>query len=646
MIDTTAKSLKYTRTAEKSRVFSLNLVLRLAATLLTPTITLFTVEWIHRGTLSGFFTIFEKHPESFLLAWLFLLLLYIAVSRLTGRYPLATLTVCLLGNLPAAVTWFKLQLRGEPFLPWDISQAAEASNVMGKANLEMQPAMAWTIVIAVLLTALSFFVRVPRRSEAPRAFWRRMAAGAGATAALAFVVFGIYLRPVATEKLNIIPDMWMQNRYYRNYGVITGFMSNLQSLNIAKPEGYSAGAVQSLKTRIETNKPDRPLFFDSYAATLGKKEREPNIIYIMNEAFYDVEELPGIVFDQPVTPNLQRMKETAATGKSYSPSFGGGTCDVEFEALTGYSVEHLPAGCKPYQQHVTRDMFALPSYLKDQGYRTVAIHGYYRKYWSRDKAYPHLGIDTFIAADDFVNPEKKRSHYWKGGLISDAEMGRMIIDQFENKGEGEKLFIHAVTMQNHSSYNAENYPEEELVNIVSAPEGISEDTLSQLRDFATGIRENDAMLGALVDYFSQVEEPTILVFWGDHYNTVGKGYELYEKTGFIEPGDTKSPKLHATPLVIWSNYYQKPVDIGTVASYNITPVMMDLYGIKKPPMFDFLLQEMQVFRARTRGVTINPDGSTAQEMTAEQEQWFNDHWLLQYDQMFGSDYLNQPAKQT
>lgn len=205
MIDTTAKSLKYTRTAEKSRVFSLNLVLRLAATLLIPTITLFTVEWIHRGTLSGFFTIFEKHPESFLLAWLFLLLLYIAVSRLTGRYPLATLTVCLLGNLPAAVTWFKLQLRGEPFLPWDISQAAEASNVMGKANLEMQPAMAWTIVIAVLLTALSFFVRVPRRSEAPRAFWRRMAVGMGATAALAFVVLWNLPAAAATEKLNITP---------------------------------------------------------------------------------------------------------------------------------------------------------------------------------------------------------------------------------------------------------------------------------------------------------------------------------------------------------------------------------------------------------------------------------------------------------
>ena len=28
----------------------------------------------------------------------------------------------------------------------------------------------------------------------------------------------------------------------------------------------------------------------------------------------------------------------------------------------------------------------------------------------------------------------------------------------------------------------------------------------------------DAMLGKLTEYFSQVDEPVILVFWGDHYN--------------------------------------------------------------------------------------------------------------------------------
>ncbi len=67
--------------------------------------------------------------------------------------------------------------------------------------------------------------------------------------------------------------------------------------------------------------------------------------------------------------------------------------------------------------------------------------------------------------------------------------------------------------------------------------------------------------------------------------------------------------------------------------------MMDLYGLQKPLLFDFLTQEMSLFRARTRGVTVNPDGNTSEEMTPEQEQWFNDHWLLQYDCMFGEHFL-------
>ena len=155
--------------------------------------------------------------------------------------------------------------------------------------------------------------------------------------------------------------------------------------------------------------------------------------------------------------------------------------------------------------------------------------------------------------------------------------------------------------------------------------------------------EADALLGTLVDYFSRVDEPTILVFWGDHYNTVGKGYELYEKTGYIDHGDTKSPMLHGTPLVVWSNYHSGAVDLGTVAAYEISPVMMDLYGLEKPPFFEFLTQQLGVFRARTRGVTVNPDGGFSDTLTDEQQQWYDDHWLFQYDAMFGEDYLNQPA---
>ena len=612
--------------------------------LLVPLAALLTSEWIQRGSLESFFPSLASHTYSYLLAWVFLAAIYAAVTCLSGCHWLGVLVLGVLTALPAAVTYFKLEMRGEPFFPWDLFQLSEASGVVGKANLEIQPPMVYTILLFLLLLVVAArFLRQPRRQD-PRRWQRRMACG-GVSLLVSFgMVWGVYLQPAVTQWFGIIPDMWMQDRYYRNYGLISSFMSNLQALDVSAPEDYSQEAVEQLKGELLQNPSPEPFYPDSYAAKGDGRVTQPNIIFVMNESFWDVTELEGITYDQPVTPNLQRLKGEAAVGKAYSPSFGGGTCDVEFEALTGYSMEFLPSGSKPYQQHVTHDMLATPSFLKSQGYDTLAVHGYYRKYWSRDTAYPHLGIDKFIAAEDFENPEKKRSYYWGGGLITDGEMARRIIQEYENRDPSKPLFLHAVTMQNHTSYNEKNYPEEELVEITSAPEGLSQGTLSQLRDFATGIREADAMLGTLVDYFSQVEEPTILVFWGDHYNPVGKGYELYEKTGYIDPGDTASPMLHGTPLVVWSNYYQEPVDLGTVAAYEISPVVMDLYGLERPPLYSYLIQQLDAYRARTRGVTVQPDGSFSDSLTEEQQAWFDNHWLLQYDGMFGEDYLNTPGE--
>ena len=612
--------------------------------LLVPLAALLTSEWIQRGSLESFFPSLASHTYSYLLAWIFLAAIYAAVTCLSGCHWLGVLVLGVLTALPAAVTYFKLEMRGEPFFPWDLFQLSEASGVVGKANLEIQPPMVYTILLFLLLLVVAArFLRQPRRRQDPRRWQRRMACG-GVSLLVSFgMVWGVYLQPAVTQWFGIIPDMWMQDRYYRNYGLISSFMSNLQALDVSAPEDYSQEAVEQLKGELLQNPSPEPFYPDSYAAKGDGRVTQPNIIFVMNESFWDVTELEGITYDQPVTPNLQRLKGEAAVGKAYSPSFGGGTCDVEFEALTGYSMEFLPSGSKPYQQHVTHDMLATPSFLKSQGYDTLAVHGYYRKYWSRDTAYPHLGIDKFIAAEDFENPEKKRSYYWGGGLITDGEMARRIIQEYENRDPSKPLFLHAVTMQNHTSYNEKNYPEEELVEITSAPEGLSKETLSQLRDFATGIREADAMLGTLVDYFSQVEEPTILVFWGDHYNPVGKGYELYEKTGYIDPGDTASPMLHGTPLVVWSNYYQEPVDLGTVAAYEISPVVMDLYGLERPPLYSYLIQQLNVYRARTRGITVQPDGSFSDSLTEEQQAWFDNHWLLQYDGMFGEDYLNTPG---
>ena len=133
----------------------------------------------------------------------------------------------------------------------------------------------------------------------------------------------------------------------------------------------------------------------------------------MDESYWDVSELEqyGFAFDTDVSANLHALQQTSAYGRAYSPSFGGGTCDVEFEALTGYSVSYLPNGSKPYQQHVTKPLFSLPNYLKTQGYQTAAVHCFWAKYWSRDTAYPNLGLDTFVSLEKMTHVNKVRRHY-------------------------------------------------------------------------------------------------------------------------------------------------------------------------------------------------------------------------------------------
>ena len=146
------------------------------------------------------------------------------------------------------------------------------------------------------------------------------------------------------------------------------------------------------------------------------------------------------------------------------------------------------------------------------------------------------------------------------------------------------------------------------------------------------------MLGKLTDYFSQVDEPVILVFWGDHYNPIDSNYDVYTTTGYASDSSA-DPRLHQTTLLMWSNYSQQQVDLGTIAAYDISPVMMDIYGLEEPLYFQFLNRQLRAAdRAYTRGVVMNRDGSTTLEPTEFQKRWNQEQWMLQYDLMFGKGY--------
>ena len=621
------------------------LAARMAFPLAASLITVLLGEWIARGALTAdtVTSFIFPHAEAYLLAWLFLFLVWLLLDWIFQLPPLSTLGMAVLGCVPCAVNFYTLQLRGEPFLPWDLAQVSEAAGVASAAGIKIQTSMIVTAVVELALMAGSFFLYRGRHKQR----WLPRVAGSAATAAaLCLLIFGVYLQPAVCQAIGIVPDAWMQDRYYRYYGVVTGFMTNLSNLEIDKPDGYSEETVDAILDNVDESQKfsTSPLYPTSYAATTAKDEqvKKPTIIYVMDESYWDVSELEqyGIKFDTDVSANLHALQQTSAYGRAYSPSFGGGTCDVEFEALTGYSASFLPSGSKPYQQHVTKPMFALPSYLKTQGYQTAAVHCFWAKYWSRDTAYPNLGLDDFISLEDMHGVTKVRKHYWTNGLVTDDSMADQIIGQYEKMkaSSDEPVFLHAVTMQNHTNYNKDNYPDDQRVKVLEHPAGMKASTVGALEDFATGIRDADAMMGKLTAYFSQVDEPVILVFWGDHYNPIDSNYDVYTTTGYASDSSA-DPRLHQTTLLLWSNYSDAQVDLGTIAAYDISPVMMNLYGLQQPLYFQFLNRQLRVAsRACTRGVTMNLDGTTTLEPTEFQQRWTQEHWMLQYDLMFGKGY--------
>ena len=85
----------------------------------------------------------------------------------------------------------------------------------------------------------------------------------------------------------------------------------------------------------------------------------------------------------------------------------------------------------------------------------------------------------------------------------------------------------------------------------------------------------------------------------------------------------------------------RAVDLGTIAAYDISPVMMELFGLRSARSTSSSLAVScgPPSRANTRG-TIHGSGRHHHPASPPRSSrsWSDEHWLLQYDLMFGKGY--------
>lgn len=400
--------------------------------------------------------------------------------------------------------YYVLEFRSAPIMPWDIYSFGTAMSVAG--NFDYTPEKQTVFVMAgfVLLLIIEQIpnLSLNKLSVFPKkAIYAARAVLAGVCVCMLFGFTHMLWQESMIIKFGMYDKLFTPTVISKRDGTAVGFLMELQYITVDKPSNYSDDLAQQILEPFREQAAENP----------ETVQNAPNIIVIMNEAFSDPAVLGDFETNEDYMPFVHSILNgevaNTASGWLNVSVLGGNTANTEFEFLTGNTMAFLPQGSVPYQQYLKEEQPSLASHLKSLGYRTIAMHPYNSTGWDRNKVYPLLGFDEMYFIRDYSNPEKIRKY------VSDRACYDKIIELYEEKSKNEPFFIFNVTMQNHSSYS------EEFDNFT--PDITVTDSKSKtLNNYLSLMKLSDEALEYLFDYFSSVDEDTIIVFFGDHQRPI------------------------------------------------------------------------------------------------------------------------------
>ncbi|HDR7770624.1 TPA: sulfatase-like hydrolase/transferase [Bacillus paranthracis] len=559
----------------------------------------------------------------FILSFVVIYAIYILVYNLIGKVFLSMiLTSCTLVIL-GIVNYLKLIFRGDPLYPSDFTQIMHMQSVIPM----VMDYFSWSYIFVIILSIVACIVA----GIYMRRYIQNVKTHLGIRALLVvgsiFVLYAYgnfantFINKVF-QKSGVDFVLWDQNENYASNGFVLGFISNLDTTVMEKPKNYSKENMLQIANDIKKQ----------YSGNIGsqKKKEKPNIIFVMSESFWDPTKATNLSFSEDPVPNLHHYIENFPGGQTISPTFGGNTANVEFEALTSYSMSLLKPGSIPYQQVITnkKEIPSIPTALKKEGYYTSAIHSFGRTFFKRDDVYKVLGFDKFNAADTMENVDVD------GDYISDLAMSKEIIAELEKQKQ--PTFIHAVTMQNHFPFTEGRFGE----NLIEISGLENEESKGELETYTEGLRRSDEALQYLIEQLDNLDRPTLLVFFGDHLPSLGTNKSFYKENGYITNEKTPSERLAMaqTPLLMYANFDMPNDNLGVVSPIYFSNLIFDYAGLNKSLFYQFLsgfYKEIPVLRDELK---VDKNGEVINDLTKKQKEMLEQYKMLQYDLLVGNQY--------
>ncbi len=229
------------------------------------------------------------------------------------------------------------------------------------------------------------------------------------------------------------------------------------------------------------------------------------VVVVQCESFFDARRVSPQV-PQDLLPGFDACRARGAIyGRMEIPAWGANTMRAEFAVLTGIGEARLGYDrFNPYHAFARAPLASLARCLRANGYRTLCLHPYDRRFFRRDLTMPALGFDAFLGCEELGG--SARPPY-----LSDLEFGRRLVRILDEAGPA--TFIFAITMGNHGPWPDHAPGPAPLAGgcgLGDLPQGRA------LLRYLHGLKASDEMLALLLDELGPQRRDALLRFYGDH----------------------------------------------------------------------------------------------------------------------------------
>lgn len=526
--------------------------------------------------------------------------------------------------------YFVVTFKNTPIMASDVLALGTAAAVGGGYSYILDGGVLLSCALLAFTILLLSFTPLPHPTAKKRAVLLNIAASLVVGTSL---VLGCIFIDFANT-FGVTYNAWIPLVSYWREGFVTSFITQVQSFKPEQPRDYSNERAEALlATYAQSYDETLGASKEHIAATAQFDEEQPTVIVIMNESFADLAAYDDLAGTYNGPQWFNSFDGALAKGTLYVSPYGGGTCNSEWEFLTGASMAFMGSGVYPYMVYDMTGVQNLAATFKGLGYTTTAMHPNLATNWYRNVVYPTLGFDTFLDISDFSDAERLRN------MVTDAATYDKILDLL--KSSDDPQFIFDVTMQNHGGYATGALPADMVIN--HTVKGYSS---PELDEYLALIDESDRALRDFITSLSTLDRKVVVVFFGDHQPSLASSYNDLLMT---QDSDslTHEERARTTSYMIYANYDVAGAQTGVQRDSSTNYLAADMMQLVGAPLTDYQKAELVMRSGELPLVNLlgYADGTgtwhdirTAanRNATSGAAKLRNDLQVLQYHQLFAN----------